>query len=115
MGKKYKPLFILGIFLAVMLGAAWYVHSHNVSVLNTKGVIADKEPRLIIESTLLMLIVVVPVYILTFWVAWRYREDNTKARYSPDWDHNRGLEILWWALPMAIITVLAVITYKSSH
>src|SRR5579872_3812439 len=98
-GKRRSILMLLGIFLAVVASAAWYIHSHNVAVLNPKGTIAAKERRLIIESTLLMLIVVVPVYILLFSLAWRYREDNHKAKYSPDWDGDRRLETLWWALP----------------
>jgi cytochrome o ubiquinol oxidase subunit 2 len=28
----------------------------------------------------LMLIVIVPVWIVTFWFAWRYRASNTNAR-----------------------------------
>src|SRR5213075_109605 len=116
MGKKHKSGFvILGIFLGVILAAGLYIHSHNVALLNPKGIIAAKERRLIIEATLLMLIVVVPVYILTFSIAWKYREDNHKAKYSPDWDGNRALELIWWAVPIMIISILAVITYRSSH
>lgn len=108
-------LLILVIFLAVVLAAGVWIRTHDVAVLDPHGIVASRQRRLIIEATLLMLIVVVPVYILTFWIAWRYREDNKNARYEPDWDGNRGLEILWWAIPALIITILGVITYRSSH
>ena len=115
MNKKYKPLLILAIFLAVMLASALYIRSHDLPVLNPAGKLASSERNLIIEATALMLVVVIPVYFFTFTIAWRYREDNKKALYEPDWDRNRALEMLWWAIPGVIITILAVITIKSSH
>lgn len=93
----------------------WFVHSHNLAVLNPAGVMAARERNLIILSTLLMLIVVVPVYIFTVLIAVKYRAGNTRAKYSPNWDHDRRLEFLWWAIPCVIIGILAVITWQSSH
>jgi cytochrome o ubiquinol oxidase subunit 2 len=68
-----------------------------------------------ITATLLMLIVVIPVFVLTAFIAWRYQEGNTKAKYTPDWDHNTILEFTWWALPLLIISILAVVAWRSSH
>jgi len=56
------------------------------------------------------------VYVFTFAIVWRYRaSDNRKAKYTPDWDSHRLLELAWWAIPFIIISVLAVITWRSSH
>jgi len=55
--------------------------------------------HLIVVSTLLMLLIVVPVLALIFLFAWRYRASNTKATYSPDWDHSTGLELVIWQRP----------------
>lgn len=77
--------------------------------------IGEKESDLIITSSLLMLIVVVPVLILTWIFAWRYRESNVKATHAPDWEHNYIAEYCWWGVPAIIIAILAVITWKSSH
>lgn len=112
---KYKfPLFILLALSAVFFLYA-YVREHGMDVLDPKGVIALAEKNLIVTTTLLMLIVVIPVFILTFFFAWRYRASNTKATYAPDWHSNKILEVVWWAIPSAIILVLAIITWKSSH
>ena len=62
-----------------------------------------------------MLVIVIPVFILTFTIAWKYREGNKKADYTPNWDQNGWLEALWWGLPCAIILALAIITWTSSH
>lgn len=107
----------MAVIVAITLvGAVIYLlRDSNIAVLNPKGQIAGRQRDLIITSTLLMLIVVLPVFILTFLIAWKYREGNKKAVYRPNWDHNRKIEALWWAIPSAIIIVLGVITWKSTH
>lgn len=115
MGKKLKLVCGALAVAGAIAGLAGYIRHYGIAVLQPKGQIADKQFRLIIVSTLLMLIVVLPVFWLTFWIAWKYRESNTKARYTPDWDHHPVLESIWWGLPCAIILVLAVVAWKSSH
>lgn len=114
-----NKLLKLGFVVLLGLGAAALLvkllHGHDIAVLNPRGLIAFKERSLMITATLLMLIVVIPVFILTFVISWRYRAGNTKAKYAPDWDHHRVLEFTWWAVPTAIIVGLAVITWQSSH
>lgn len=104
-------LIVVGVLAAVVL----FVSGTDITVLSPKGSIGAKERHLIVVSTLLMLIVVIPVYLLTFVIAWRYREGNQKAKYSPNLDRSRAVELLWWAVPGAIIGILSVITWQSAH
>jgi cytochrome o ubiquinol oxidase subunit 2 len=115
MAKTHKLL--LGGLLAVaaVIAVAVYLQGHDIAVLNPKGTIAHKELRLIVFGSLLSLVVVIPVFVMTFWIAWTYREGNTKARYSPDWDHSRLAESIWWAVPMLLILILSVVTWLSSR
>ncbi|MBA3757681.1 ubiquinol oxidase subunit II [Candidatus Saccharibacteria bacterium] len=115
MKRKYKVLFFALLATAAVVALILYLKTSNVAVLNPKGVIASKERDLIITTTMLMLIVVIPVFILTFFIAWKYRASNTKAKYSPDLDHNRLIEFTWWAIPTVIIVVLSLITWRSTH
>lgn len=87
----------------------------KIAVLNPQGIIAYKERTLMIEVSVLMLIIVIPVFILTFYFAWKYRASNTKAKYTPEHDHNIFLELLWWVIPTLIILVLTIIIWHSSH
>ncbi len=87
----------------------------NTVVLNPSGDIAAQQGQLIVVSTVLMLLIIVPVIALTFFFAWRYRASNTKATYKPDWDHSTQLELLIWAAPLLIIIVLGAITWVSTH
>src|ERR1041385_4509735 len=84
-------------------------------VLNPKGPIAADEKQLLITAVLLMLIIVIPVIVLTFVIAIKYRAANIKAKYTPEWSHNKKLETIWWALPIVIISILATITWITTH
>jgi cytochrome o ubiquinol oxidase subunit 2 len=84
-------------------------------VLNPSGDIAAQQGQLVIFSTLLMLLIVVPVIALVCIFAWRYRKNNTSAKYEPEWDHSTKLELLIWGVPLLLIIVLGVVTWISTH
>lgn len=109
MNNKLKSI-ILSIGLMLLLSGC-----DQMVVLNPKGIVGEQEKQLIIDAVLLMLIVVVPVIILTFVFAWKYRASNTKAKYDPTWHHSNTIEIICWGVPIAIITVLATITWRATH
>jgi cytochrome o ubiquinol oxidase subunit 2 len=99
-----------------MAGTTIYLLAHlDTIVLHPAGIIGEKQRNLLLFTTILAMFVVVPVFILTFFIAYKYRASNTKATYSPNWNTHRLLETLWWGIPCAIIFVLAVITWQSSH
>lgn len=109
---------VASLFLAVLgviLVAMHFSIGSNLDVLDPKGIIALKQRNLILLTSLMSLLVVMPVFWLTFWIAWRYRASNTSARYTPNWDHSRTLESIWWGVPTLIIIALAGITWQSSH
>lgn len=112
------PKYILIGLVAVCLLVALFgtlVKGKTIAVFHTAGPIGHDQRSLIIFATVLSLIVVVPVFILLAFIAWRYREGNTKAPYKPDWDHSRSLESLWWGLPLLLIVILSVVTWQSTH
>jgi cytochrome o ubiquinol oxidase subunit 2 len=87
----------------------------KMALWEPKGQVAADEKQLIITSTLLMLIVVIPVIVLTLWFAWHYRESNTKATYTPNWSYSHRIEAVCWGVPIAIILVLGTITWRTTH
>jgi cytochrome o ubiquinol oxidase subunit 2 len=87
----------------------------HASLLEPAGRIAADEKQLIITSTLLMLIVVLPVIFMTLYFAWKYRASNTEAAYTPDWSYSHRIEAVVWAVPIAIILVLGTLTWKTTH
>ncbi|HEY8998923.1 MAG TPA: ubiquinol oxidase subunit II [Candidatus Saccharimonadales bacterium] len=101
-----------GIVAATVL----YLRHTTVAVLAPRGVIAAREKHLMVITVLLAAIVVIPVFAMLFAFAWRYREGNSKkAKYSPELDGSRVAETIWWLIPSAIILILSVVTWNSSH
>ncbi len=87
---------------------------HTV-ILNPSGDVGQQQSDLLVYSTALMLIVIVPVMVMTVLFAWRYRQSNPAARYEPDWDHSIHLELLIWAAPLLIIIGLGGLTWVGTH
>jgi cytochrome o ubiquinol oxidase subunit 2 len=83
--------------------------------MNPSGDIASQQGRLIVISTVLMLLIIVPVIVLTLLFAWRYRKGNTSAPYEPEWDHSTRLELVIWGAPLLIIIALGLLTWITTH
>jgi cytochrome o ubiquinol oxidase subunit II len=95
-------------FAALLSGCDWVV-------LNPSGDIAHRQANLVLLSTGLMLLIIVPVMALTVLFAWKYRATNTDAAYDPDWDHSTKIELVVWSAPLLIIIALGSITWLGTH
>jgi len=102
-----------GLFLLFPLAAM--LSGCDFVVLAPSGDIAAQQRDLLVVSTLLMLVIIIPVMALTVFFAWRYRQSNTSATYAPDWDHSTKLELVIWAAPLAIIICLGALTWLGTH
>ncbi|MFC4599782.1 ubiquinol oxidase subunit II [Cohnella hongkongensis] len=90
--------------------------AEKVVVLNPKGEIGKHQMDLILLSTALCLVVIVPVLILTFYLVWKYRhKPGREAKYDPTWEHSTKLEAIWWGIPIVIIAILGTITVRYTH
>ncbi|HZL08012.1 MAG TPA: ubiquinol oxidase subunit II [Candidatus Dormibacteraeota bacterium] len=115
MNKKSRATLIAIPVLGLVLLAAWYLQGTNIPVLEPKGPVGRQELNLFITGLLLSLVVVIPVFTLLFAFAWKYRESNTKAKYSPDLDGSRIAETIWWIIPSILILIISILTWNSSH
>jgi len=117
MNKQTKRILTAAfvLFVGIIVLTGWYLSRHTIPVLEPAGPIAQKERNLMVFGVLLSVVVVVPVFTLLGAIAWRYRESNHRAKYSPDLEGNRILETIWWCIPTAIIAVLAVVIWRSSY
>ncbi len=104
-----NPVLRLAIIpLLLMLGGCEFL------LFDPKGPIAAAEMDLIIFSFLIMMIVVIPVFFMTFWFAIKYRADKKDSEYLPNWEHSNKIEFVVWVVPLIIIVILGVITFKTS-
>ncbi len=84
-------------------------------ILNPQGPIAEAEKTLLLNSTGIMLTIVVPVIAATLAFAWWYRASNRRARYRPTWAYSGRIEIVIWSIPAMIILLLGGIAWIGSH
>lgn len=112
--KKYI-IFIALVTIIVIFVTVGALFVADAAIFMPSGVIAEKERHLILFTLALGSLIIIPVFVMLFFVAWRYRENNSKARYDPDLHGNNFLETLWWGVPLALICVLGIVTWQSSH
>ncbi len=114
MPTKLSPLMARFRWVPV-LGALPLLAGCNMVVLDPAGDVARQQGDLIVISTVLMLLIIVPVMALTIFFAWRYRAANKDATYKPDWDHSTQLELVIWSAPLLIIICLGALTWVATH
>lgn len=85
------------------------------TMLDPAGPISALQGDLLFDSVGLMLIVVLPVFVLAGLIVWRYRASNTTARYTPDWDHSRVIELGIWFAPLLIVVFLWFMVWDRTH
>src|SRR3989442_7563813 len=105
----------IGFLFALSLSCTTMLAGCDMVLLRPSGYVAAQQGQLVVISTLLMLLIIVPVIALTLLFAWRYRESNTTAPYTPEWDHSIQLELLIWAAPLLIIIALGALTWIGSQ
>ena len=101
--------------LLIFLPLALALSGCDFVVLAPAGDVAAQQRDLVVISTVLMLLIVVPVMALTALFAWRYRQSNAAARYEPEWDHSTQLELVIWSAPLLIIVCLGAVTWMGTH
>ena len=84
-------------------------------VLDPQGPIGAAERLILVNATVVMLAVIVPVIVLTLGFAWWFRAGNTKARYMPDWEYSGPVELVVWSIPALVVVFLGGMAWIGSH
>lgn len=99
------------MMVAFIMGAC-----EKIAVLDPKGPVAKTQADTIIFSMLMMLGVLLVVYILFIVILNKYRASKLPEDYEPP--HEEGsttLEIIWTVIPVIIVTILSVVTVKTTN
>jgi len=99
----------------VICGAALLASCQQAGVLDPQGPIASQEQLLLINSTAIMLVVVVPVILATLGFAWWYRASNARASRSTDEGYEGRTEFVTWSIPVLIVILLGGVIWIGSH
>ncbi len=95
--------------------AALLLAGCNRGILDPVGPVARAEKQILINSTAIMLAIIIPTMIATIAFAWWFRRGNSKATYRPDWEYSGAVEMVVWAIPALTIMLLGGIAWISSH
>ena len=101
--------------VAVVCAALFVASCSPAGVLDPQGPTAVAERLLLINSTAIMLVVVVPVIVATLAFAWWYRASNPRATRSIDQSFEGRVEFVTWSIPALIVILLGGVTWIGSH
>jgi cytochrome o ubiquinol oxidase subunit II len=99
----------------VVCAAALAASCRQTGVLDPQGPIASAQLLLLLNSTAIMLVVVVPVILATLGFAWWYRSSNARASRSLDESYEGRLEFVVWSIPALIVILLGGVIWIGSH
>ena len=87
----------------------------NRGILDPVGPVGSAEKTILINSTAIMLAIIIPTMIATVAIAFWFRRGNAKAVYRPDWEYSGAIELVVWAIPILTVMLLGGIAWISSH
>jgi cytochrome o ubiquinol oxidase subunit II len=87
----------------------------QTGVLDPRGPVAAAERLLLINSTAIMLVVIVPVILATLGFAWWYRASNVHATRSEDLAYEGRIDFVVWSIPALVVILLGGVTWIGSH
>ncbi len=85
----------------------------HITFLDPQGPVAAQQRTHFLIILGLMMVVVLPVLVLTPWLAWRYRYGKHND-YEPRWSFSWGWEIALWGIPTVIAAILAVFLWRNT-
>ena len=87
----------------------------RAGILDPQGPIAAAERLLLINSTAIMLVVVIPVIVAILGFAWWYRSSNPHAGRSTEVGFEGRIEFVTWSIPALIVILLGGVIWIGSH
>ncbi|MBH5320184.1 cytochrome c oxidase subunit II [Paenibacillus sp. GSMTC-2017] len=105
--KRLAPLMAM---MALVLAACG---REDLSTLNPQGPVAQGQFDLMKTSIIIMSIVVVIVFALSFYVIIRFRRRSGDKTIPKQVEGNHKLEIIWTVIPIILLVILGVPTVQS--
>jgi cytochrome o ubiquinol oxidase subunit II len=100
--------------LTLVLICAAIVGGCSEGVLDPKGPVAAAERLIMLNSTGIMLAIVIPTILATLGTAFWFRSSNSRARYMPDFAYSGRLELLVWSIPIMTVILVGGVTWVGS-
>jgi cytochrome o ubiquinol oxidase subunit 2 len=105
--NRFRRLLLLPVLLS--LGGC------NLVLLDPDGYVARQQSDIMISTTIIIALIIVPVLVAIAIIAWHYRASNKHAHYDAKWDHSPQLELVVWAVPLLIIIAVGAVSWTGTH
>jgi cytochrome o ubiquinol oxidase subunit II len=105
---RYRTLAVATIGIIALGGCSG-------GVLDPKGPVASAERLIMLNSTGIMLAIVIPTILATLGTAFWFRSSNVRARYLPDFDYSGRLEMLVWSIPIMTVLLVGGVAWIGSY
>lgn len=112
-GRRLRSFLLVGLSMFALTGC----DASTIPVLSPQGPVARSEYDLIIWSFVLMILVVLGVFVIYFYMLFKYRARPENEDYvPPEIEGNTKWESIWTIIPIVIVIALAIptvaVTYK---
>ena len=101
--------------LPLAAGLAFMLSSCARGILDPIGPVGAAEKQILINSTAIMLAIIVPTMVATIVFAFWFRRGNARATYLPDWEYSGAIEMVVWAIPALTVMLLGGIVWIGAH
>src|SRR5699024_5164084 len=116
-GRTLVGLLTLACVFPTISGCSNYKYRY-LSFLNPQGPYTAAERIHFFEVVVVLgVFVMLPIFVLTPWLAWRYRYryGAKSPRYTPKWRDSLPLVIMTWAGPITIVIALGYLVWSNAH
>src|SRR5437016_2503378 len=110
-----KCILVILFFVLMFLGIIFVLAGENALTWHPQGVIARAILDLICTNFYLMFVIIIPTYLLLFWVVWKYCIRKEPAPYEPEHTCGPLGHLLQWGLPTIVVLIMAPITWKATY
>ena len=110
--RPRRPGLVRSLIVSAAVPAA---SCQQTGILDPQGPIASAQRLLLINSTEIMLVVIVPVILATLGFAWWYRSSNTSAKRSEELVYEGRIDFVVWSIPALVVILLGGVNWISSH
>lgn len=110
-----KISLVVLFFVALFLGIFFVLLGDHALTWHPQGVIAKGILDLICTNLLLMFVIIIPTYLLLFWVIWKYCIRKKTSDYEPEKVCGPLGHLLQWGIPTIIVLIMAPITWRATH
>jgi cytochrome o ubiquinol oxidase subunit II len=104
-----------GGIIRLLPACAVFLVGCSYGVLNPQGPVGAREKLILIDATIIMLAVVIPVILCTIAFAWWFRARNKRAHRRPEWEYSGRIEFVTWSIPALIVVFLGGVAWIGSH